>query len=115
MDAMGYIQIHLKDLKIRPYPGNDRQPEASWGCQGRGPRERCEREHRSAEGMKIKTWRDREAMKMIRFMVQKSQGQPPFGCIKRYKTSVNNGINIDKHWITYQPQLVGRIFEPSTV
>ena len=59
--------------------------------------------------------KDREAMKMIRFMIQKSQGQPPFGCIKTYKTSVNNGINMDKHWITYQPQLVSRIFEPWTV
>ena len=48
---------------------------------------------------------------VILLMIQKSQGQPPFGCIKLYnpsKISVNHGIN-------YQPQLLSRISEPLTV
>ena len=50
---------------------------------------------------------------VILLMIQKSQGQPPFGfgCINLYnpsKISVNNGIN-------YQPQLLSRISEPLTL
>ena len=64
------------------------------------------------EGM---TWMGWERMgvevMVILLMIQKSQGQPPFGCINfcnPSKISVNHGIN-------YQPQLLSRISEPLTV
>ena len=44
-------------------------------------------------------------LSLVLLMVQKSLSQPLIGCIKPV---VNNGIN-------YQPQLVRRISEPSTV